>query len=93
MNYHKGNHGDYTPDKTHDGNYNTWYSIKGGAVAGNFLKLYLSQAYSIGEVNMTCRPGPRMFERMVNTEVRVYSTVSGETEVASCGTITGIKGI
>ena len=31
--------------------------------------------------------------RLENTEVRVYSTVSGETEVASCGTVTGINKI
>ena len=87
--FEKGQFGDYTPDKAHDGDYDTWYSVKNGAVAGNFLKLYLSQAYSIGQVEMTSRRGHRYDERMVNTEVRVYSTVSGETEVASCGKITG----
>ena len=87
--YEKGDYGHYTPDKAHDGNYNTWYSVKDGAVAGNFLKLYLSRAFSIGQVNMTSRRGLHYVMSMVNTEVRVYSTVSGETEVASCGKITG----
>ena len=82
-------HGNYTPDNAHDGNYSTWYCIKDKAVAGNFLKLYLSQAYSIGQVKMTSRRGLHYVKRMVNTEVRVYSTVSGETEVTSCGKISG----
>ena len=80
-------HVSYTPDKAHDGDYNTWYSVKDNAVAGNFLKLYLSQTYSIEEVIMVSRnqfPG-----RMINTEAKVYSTGGGETEVASCGQITG----
>ena len=49
--------------------------------------LYLSQAYSIGQVKMTSRKG--YGETMVNTEVIVYTTRSGEEEVASCGNITG----
>ena len=40
-------HGKYTPDKAHDGFYNTKYSPKDGAMSGNFLKLYLAQAYSV----------------------------------------------
>ena len=82
----------YKPSNAHDGNYRTMYSPKDGEVAGNFLKLYLSQAYSIGQVEMTSRRDHRYDERMVNTEVRVYSTVSRETEVASCGKITGASG-
>ena len=38
---------------------------------------------------MTSRPGGMFVKRMVNTEVRVYSTVSGENELASCGKIAG----
>ena len=87
--FEKGQFGDYTPDKAHDGNYNTWYSVKNGAVAGNFLKLYLSQAYSIGQVKMTSRAGFSFVKKIVNTEVRVYSTVGEENELASCGKITG----
>ena len=61
-------------------------------MAGNFLKLYLSKAYSIGEVKMISRPkddNHDYTDRMVNTEVRVYTTESGENEVTSCGKITG----
>ena len=60
-------------------------------MAGNFLKLYLSETYSIGLVIMVSRgmSSAKMVERMVNTEVRVYSTEGEETELASCGTITG----
>ena len=82
-------HGNYKPSNAHDGNYSTWYCIKDKAVAGNFLKLYLSQAYSIGQVNIISRAGLEYVKRMVNTEVRVYSTVSGDGEPASCGKITG----
>ena len=82
-------HGNYTPDNAHDGNYSTWYCIKDKVVTGNFLKLYLSQAYSIGQVKMTSRRDRMFVKRMVNTEVRVYSTVSGENELVSCGKITG----
>ena len=82
-------HANYKPPNAHDGNYNTIYGVKDGAVAGNFLKLYLSKAYSIGEVKMTSRDGNSFYNRIVNTEVRVYSTGNGEMEVASCGKITG----
>ena len=82
-------HGNYKPSNAHDGNYSTWYCIKDKAVAGNFLKLYLSQAYSIGQVNIISRAGLEYVKRMVNTEVRVYSTVGEENELASCGKITG----
>ena len=79
-------HSDYAPANAHDGNYDTHYSVKDGAVAGNFLKLYLEQAYSIGEVKMISMPGNEYTMRMVNAEVRVYTK---EVEVASCGKITG----
>ena len=75
--------------RAHDGDYQTWYSIKDGAVAGNFLKLYLSRAYSIGEVKMII--GVVRDEEMKNTEVRVYSTVNRENNVSICGKITGNK--
>ena len=84
FNYHKGNAGDYTPEKAWDANLNTWYSVKDGAVSGNYLKLYLSQASSIGQVKMTSRTN--YVERMISTKVIVYFNSS---EVASCGKITG----
>jgi hypothetical protein len=58
-------------------------------VEGNFLKLYLFQAYSIENVRMISRSGNSYTQRMLNTEVRVYSTTSGGIEVSSCGKITG----
>ena len=61
-------------------------------MAGNFLKLYLSNVYSIGEVEMVSRVNGANLKyrpRMLNTEAKVYSTVDGETEVGSCGIITG----
>jgi hypothetical protein len=57
-------------------------------VEGNFLKLYLFNAYSIEEVKMISRSGNGFTQRMLNTEVRVYSTTSGGVEVASCDKIT-----
>ena len=84
-------HGNYVAGRAHDGDYYTWYSVKDGAVAGNFLKLYLSRVDEITTVKMTSRAGHGVVARMVNTEVRVYTTEGGETEVASCGKITGKK--
>ena len=89
FNYHKGGQGDYLPSKAHDGDYDTWYSIKDGEVAGNFLKLYLSQTYSIWEVIIVSRLGWQFEGRMMNTEVRLYLTEGGQIEVASCGIISG----
>ena len=83
-------HNNYVAANAHDGDYNTWYSVEDGAMAGNFLKLYLSRTYSIGEVKMVSyRHGNAFEERMKNTEVRVYSTKNVETKVSSCGKITG----
>ena len=83
----------FTSDKAYDGNYYTFYSPKDREVAGNFLKLYLSQAFSITEVKMTSRPDRFFVERILNTEVKIYSAPTGdkgaEIDMASCGKITG----
>ena len=80
-------HGGYKPGNAHDGNYGSWYSVKDGSMPGNYLKLYLSRAFSITTVRVTSRRA--MEDRMENTEGRVYSTAIQEIEVASCGKITG----
>ena len=77
----------YIPTNAHDGNYDTWYTVKQGAVKGNVLKLYLSRDYSITELEIVSRSGGKYIERLNNTEARVYSSVNGE--VSSCGIITG----
>ena len=82
-------HGSYTPDKAHDGNYNTWYAVLDQAETGNFLKLFLSEAYRVGKVVMVSREKESFGNRMVNTEVRVYSSGREVIEMASCGIITG----
>ena len=89
FNFHKSSSGggDYIPAKAHDGSYGTWYSVKDYAVKGNFLKLYLTQEYSITELEIVSRSV--YITRLKNTEAKVYSTVNGETEVSSCGIITG----
>ena len=74
------------PGKAHDGNLNSVYSPKDGEVEGNFLKLYLSQAYSITEVKMISRADEEYAERMIGTEATIYRTTD---KVASCGKITG----
>jgi len=79
----------YVAANAHDGDYNTWHSVKDYAVTRNFLKLYLSRASSIREVKMVSRVGSDYAERMKNTEVMVYSTANVETKVSSCGKITG----
>ena len=89
LNWHRSTYygKDYTPDKSHDGNLDTWYSVKEFSVAGNFLKLYLAQMWSIITVEIISRPGDKYVERMKNTEVLVYLTTGGETEVSSCGRV------
>ena len=84
-------HGSYSPDRAYDGDLSTFYAVRDGAVNGNFLKLYLPDTFSIGEVILVCRRSDYdgIADQMLNTEVRVYSTDGGETEVARCGTITG----
>ena len=78
-------HSSYTADKAHDEDIDTFYSVKDNQLAGNFLKLYLSQAEGIGAVILISRKDEWYVERMVDTEVKVYL---GDNEVASCGTIT-----
>ena len=80
-------HSSYFPNKAHDDNTDTFYSVKDNQLAGNFLKLYLPQAEGIGALIVISRAGDWYAERIVNTEVKVYL---GENEVASCGTISGI---
>ena len=58
-------------------------------MAGNFLKLYLAQTYSIGKVIIISREGHSFSKKMNNTEVKVFSTVNGENKMKSCGKITG----
>ena len=80
---------DYTPDKSHDGNLDTWYAVKDNSLAGNFLKLYLAQMWSITTVAITSRSTDKFVERMKNTEALVYLTAGGETKVSSCGRVPG----
>ena len=82
-------HSIYTSDLAHDLDYETFYSPKDNAIAGNFLKLYLSQDYSIGEVKFISRPNNNFVNRMQNTELKLYSSGESEIEIASCGKITG----
>ena len=60
-------------------------------MSGNFLKLFLSGTFHIGPVRVVSREewdGAIFYNRLVDTEVSVYST-KGETEtlIRSCGTI------
>ena len=82
-------HAGYSPSRAHDGNPNTHYSPQDGAMAGNFLKLYLKVEAGIGEVKMTSRGGWAYAQRMENTEVRVYCCGSERVEVKNCGKIIG----
>jgi hypothetical protein len=79
-------HGSFTPDKAHDGKYNTWYQPKDKHVMGNYLKLYLDKSQSISKVLVT---SIQYRSRLKNTEVVVYSTEGVETAVFNCGKITG----
>lgn len=85
-------HGNYRPENAYDNNYNTQYSVKDNEVAGNYLKLYLSQVYSISQVKMTVR-GDCCKDRIVNTEALVYDTMGGieALEMGTCGIIASEK--
>ena len=80
----------YSSNKAHDGDYDTHYSPKDGAMAGNYLKLYLTGVAGIGEVKMISRRDNMFINRMPNTEVRVYCCNTTEMiQVSSCGKLIG----
>ena len=84
-------HSNYVSSQSHDSNFHTWYCILDKAVQGNYLKLFLSGTFHIGLVRVVSREewdGAIFYDRLVDTEVSVYSS-KGETEtlVRSCGTI------
>ena len=74
-----------TPDKAHDGNYDTYYSVQDDDTDRNFLKLSLSGINIIGQVKITNRLDGCCAQRIVDTEVKVYK---GDIETGNCGTIT-----
>ena len=77
----------FSPERAHDGNYNTIYQVKHEDTEGNYLKLYLSQKYKIGTVALTNRKEGCCEQRIVGTVVKVYSTEGDdEIPVATCGT-------
>ena len=78
------------PSNAHDNDFNTFYSVKDGDTAGNFLKLYFSDLYVVDRVEMTNRLDC-CYGRFKNTAAFVYlSDEHGhETEVKYCGKITG----
>ena len=85
-------HSNYVSTRSHDSNFHTWYCILDRAVQGNYLKLFLSGTFHIGPVRVVSREedydGAIFYNRLVDTEVSVYSTRSKtETLVRSCGTI------
>ena len=81
----------YSPENAYDGDYTTTYNVKDNDAVGNFLKLYLSGTHHIGSVKLTHKLD-HVRERIIGTEVLVYSTQGGEeTKVVTCGDI--ISGI
>ena len=78
------------PSKAHDGDYNTYYSVKDGETDDNFLKLYLEMVYHITRVKVTNRLDGCCAQRIVDTVVKVQLKVAGSvTDIETCGTITG----
>ena len=76
----------HAPEKAYDGDYRTTYNVKDGDAEGNFLKLYLSQPYLIGTVNLTNVMRGCCDQRIFGTMVTLYSIAGGvETEVTNCG--------
>ena len=72
FNWQKSGSSEHTPDKVHDGDNNTWYTVKDGKVSGNFLKLYLSETFSITKIEITSRKSSKYITRMNNTEASVF---------------------
>ena len=79
------------PSNAHDNNFNTFYSVKDGDTAGNFLKLYFSDLYVVNRVDITNRLDTCCSNRLRNTAAFVYFSdgLGHETEVKYCGKITG----
>ena len=87
----KSHYGGMPPSKAHDGNYGTFYSVKDGDTADNYLKLYLDGIYTISTVKVTNRLDGH-YGRFGNTMVMVITTDAtrvGAVEVTDCGTVTG----
>ena len=83
----------HAPEKAYDGNYTTFYSVKDSDTDGNYLKLYLSEKYRIGTVQVTNREEGCCEQRIIGTVVMVYTIEGGkETKVTDCGEkITGVE--
>ena len=80
------------PSYAHDGNYGTFYSVKDGDTADNYLKLYLDGIYTISTVKVTNRLDGH-HGRFGNTKVMVITTdatrAGALVGVTDCGTVTG----
>ena len=87
--------GDHSPSKAHDGNYNTFYSVKDGETPANYLKLFLDGVFSISTVDVTNRLDGHT-DRFAGTKVIVV-TLGQLLEVGrkfvlgvgDCGTLAG----
>ena len=88
----KSHYNGMPPSKAHDGNYDTFYTVKDGDIAGNFLKLYLDGLYTISTVKVTNRLDGHT-DRFGNTKVMVITTdatrFGASGGVTDCGTVTG----
>ena len=75
-----------SPDRAHDNNYNTYYSVKDQDTVGNYLKLTLSDKVRVGRVEVVNRLDGCCAQRIVDTvvDVRYMQSVTGH-----CGIITG----
>ena len=84
----KSYYGNMKPEKAHDGDYSTFYSVKDHDTSGNYLKLFLDGIYVISTVNVTNRLDG-FFNRFEGTLVMVKTTdtkrFGKSSSVVSCG--------
>ena len=76
------------PSYAHDGNYDTIYGVKDRDTAGNYLKLYLDELFSISYVNVTNRLDG-FFDRFGGTKVIVIRSNEDKQTEQNCGTVSG----
>ena len=84
----KSHYQNHKPSYAHDGNYNTFYSVKDHDTGGNYLKLFLDRVYRISYVDVTNRHDGHL-DRFAGTRVKVISR--NNNRETDCGTITSLE--
>ena len=84
----KSHYTNHPPSYAHDGNYNTFYSVKDHDTTGNYLKLFLDKVYHVSHVDVTNRL-QGFHDRFAGTQVKVITR--NNNRKTDCGTVTGLQ--